>query len=194
MEQHIRQLVNLAKVIHSVFPRFYLAGGTNLMLKCQHIQSIDLYFFSEKIFSFHYAIKKIQTQFNVQKLARKEDNLDFWMSGIKISLVYFPFKNIERTIIYQGIPFASDLDIFLNKIYVAGRRIDDKDIFDIAFLYNKYQEKWDFQFIKNGFENKFPLQSFENYLGAVFSLEDYPSLDETTKNIIYTMQKNYLKL
>ncbi|RME16322.1 MAG: hypothetical protein D6799_05070, partial [Bacteroidetes bacterium] len=71
-------------------------------------------------------------------------------------------------IIYQGIPFASDLDIFLNKIYVAGRRIDDKDIFDIAFLYNKYQEKWDFQFIKNRFEKNSRYKVLKTISGRFF--------------------------
>jgi hypothetical protein len=35
--------------------------------------------------------------------------------------------------------------------------------------------KKEFSFTKMDFEKKFPHQSFEIYLGAVFSIEDYPS-------------------
>lgn len=194
MEQRIRKLIALAQKIYPLLPGFYLAGGTNLMFKYQHRESTDLGFFKEKSFSFNRMLLKIQKQFNIEKLEKKEDNVDCWIEGVKVSLVFFPFKNVQKTELFKNIPLASDLDIFLNKIYVAGRRIDDKDIFDIAFLYSKYYEKWNFQLIKNYFEKKFPYQNFEIYLGAVFSLEDYPDLDEKAKSIIDSMQKNWLSL
>lgn len=53
---------------------------------------------------------------------------------------------------------ASDYDIFLNKIYVAGRRVDPKDSYDAAFLYKTY--KWKPAAIKKDFEKKFQGQSY----------------------------------
>jgi len=192
MEQHIVKLIKLAKEIQHNFPGFYLAGGTNIMFKYKHRISTDLDFFSEKTFSFSRLINKVQKNFLVQRFERFDDNIDFWIKDIKVSFVNFPFKNIEKIQIFNGIKLASDKDIFLNKIYACGRRIDSKDIFDIAFLYKKYQ--YDFDEIKQSFEKKFLNQSFEIYLGSVFSLDDYPDLSNTTKETILEIKKNWFNL
>jgi predicted nucleotidyltransferase component of viral defense system len=192
MEQHIDKLIKLAKEIQHYFPAFYLAGGTNIMFKYKHRISTDLDFFSEKTFSFSRLINKVQKNFLVQRFERFDDNIDFWIKDIKVSFVNFPFKNIEKTQIFNGIKLASDKDIFLNKIYACGRRIDSKDIFDIAFLYKKYQ--YDFDEIKQSFEKKFLKQSFEIYLGSVFSLDDYPDISNTTKETILEIKKNWFNL
>ncbi|GAB4204153.1 MAG: nucleotidyl transferase AbiEii/AbiGii toxin family protein [Bacteroidia bacterium] len=194
MEQTIRKLIELAQKVVPLFPSFYLAGGTNIMFKYRHRMSTDLDFFSYKTFSFNRIEKKILSHFSVEKIEKREDNVDFWIYQTKVSFVYFPFKNIEKTTVWNNIPLASDIDIFLNKIYVAGRRIDSKDIIDIAFLYSQHIDKWHFNLIKQLFEQKFPLQNFEIYLGAVFSLEDYPELPASAVSAIQTMQKNWLSL
>ena len=75
--------------------------------------------------------------FSIKKEERGDDNIDFFIENIeniKLSFVFFPFKNIEKLEKIQGIKAASDFDIFLNKIYAAGRRIDWKDPYDCAFL------------------------------------------------------------
>jgi hypothetical protein len=82
---------------------------------------------------------------------------------------------------------ASDYDLFLNKIYVAGRRVDPKDPFDAAFLYKMY--KWELAKVKNDFENKFPDQSFEIYLGAILNFEDYPGLPKWVKTSLMELIK-----
>jgi predicted nucleotidyltransferase component of viral defense system len=192
MEQHIDKLIKLAKEIQHNFPAFYLAGGTNIMFKYKHRISTDLDFFSEKTFSFSRLINKFQKNFLVQRFERFDDNIDFWIKDIKVSFVNFPFRNIEKTQNFKGIKLASDKDIFLNKIYACGRRIDSKDIFDIAFLYKMYQ--YDFDEIKHSFEKKFLNQSFEIYLGSVFSLDDYPELSNNTKETILEIKKNWFNL
>jgi predicted nucleotidyltransferase component of viral defense system len=192
MEQHIDKLIKLAKEIQHNFPAFYLAGGTNIMFKYKHRISTDLDFFSEKTFSFSRLINKFQKNFLVQRFERFDDNIDFWIKDIKVSFVNFPFRNIEKTQNFKGIKLASDKDIFLNKIYACGKRIDSKDIFDIAFLYKKYQ--YDFDEIKQSFEKKFLNQSFEIYLGSVFSLDDYPELSNNTKETILEIKKNWFNL
>lgn len=190
MEESTQKLKTLAIQIQQVFPAFYLAGGTNLMFKYNHRISTDLDFFSEKSFSFARLTDKVLKKFPVERYERKEDNIDFWLNNIKVSFVFFPFKNAEKLQKFFQIKMASDIDIFLNKLYVSGRRIDNKDIFDIAFLYEKYQYQKDY--VKALFEKKFPFQSFEIFLGAVFSLEDYPGLNTQTKKTILKMQKNWM--
>jgi len=170
----MEKLIKLGSQIQKVFRNFYLAGGTAIMLKFNHRQSRNLDFFSEKTFSFLRISQKIRRFFGVQKEERGEDNIDFYIEGIRVSFVFFPFRNIEKLEEIKGIKKASDYDIFLNKIYVAGRRIDPKDPYDVAFLYKTY--KWDRMRIKKDFEKKFPDQSYEIYLGALLNFEDYPKL------------------
>ncbi|MDI6766842.1 MAG: hypothetical protein QME52_08480 [Bacteroidota bacterium] len=95
---------------------------------------------------------------------RKGDNIGFFIKDMKVSFVFYPFKNIKPLEIFKGIMIASDYDIFLNKIYVAGKRVDPKDPFDAAFLLKKYE--WEKPKIKRDFEKKFPDQSYEIYLFA----------------------------
>lgn len=54
MEKQLQKLIVLAQKIQPLFSSFYLAEGTNLMIKYQHRLSTDLDFFSEKNFSFYH--------------------------------------------------------------------------------------------------------------------------------------------
>lgn len=184
--ERIERMKKLAREIQKHFKNFYLTGGTVLMFKHNHRESEDLDFFSQKEFSFTRLSAKIRKIFNVQKEERFQDNIDFVIDGIKVSFIFFPFENIKPLENFEGIKIDSDYDIFLNKIYAGGRRIEPKDVIDFAFLYEKY--KWEKEKIKRDFQKKFPSQSFEIYLGAILSLEDYPELDEKTIQIIEKMR------
>ena len=179
------KLLDLAKKVSAVFPKYYLAGGTAIMLKHQHRQSYDLDFFNKKWFSFRHLAKKMRENFNISKEEHHEDNIDLIVDNIKVSFVFFPFENILKIEKYQGIRIASDYDLFLNKIYVGGRRIDKRDPFDAASLYKKYQ--WPINQVKKDFDNKFPDQSFEFALGALANSEDYPDLAKWTKEVLSEM-------
>jgi len=178
------KIINLSIKIQNNFKNFYLSGGTILMLKYSHRISYHLDFFSKKEFSFLRLSNKIRKLFEVSNEERYEDNIDFIINNIKVSFIYFPFKNIKPYENFEGIKMSSDYDIFLDKIYLAGRRIENKDVYDFVFLYEKY--KWIKEKIKKDFEKKFPNQSFEIYLGAILSIEDYINLD---KKIIDSIEK-----
>ncbi len=184
------KMKRLAKDIQRNFKNFYLAGGTAIMLKHKHRISEDMDFFSFRAFSFLRLAVKVRKIFKVEKEERFEDNIDFIIEGLKISFVFFPFQNIRPLENFEGIKIASDYDIFLNKIYSAGRRIESKDVIDFAFLYNKY--RWNRNSVKKDFERKFPNQSFEIYLGAILSIEDYPDLDENTIRIVQEIKREWL--
>ena len=188
MERKFKLVLELQKK----FKNFYLAGGTAIMFKFKHRISFDIDLFSYKEFSFNRLSKKIRNFYNIEKEIRGIDNIDFYIDGTKVSFVFFPFKNIKRLENWNGIKKASDYDIFLNKIYVAGRRIDSKDPFDIGFLYKEYKNKWDFNRIKKDFEKKFPEQNFEIFLGAVLNFEDYPDLPEWVKNELKELEKRII--
>jgi len=178
----MEKLFELAKKIQSLFRDFYLAGGTAIMLKYNHRESKDLDFFKEKPFSFNRLSIKIRKSFNIQTEERFIDNIDFYIDDIKVSFVFFPFKNILPIENFRGIKKASDYDIFLNKIYSAGRRVDPKDPFDAAFLYNIYQ--WDKTKVEEDFAVKFPNQSYKIYLGALLNFEDYGQLPQWVKETL----------
>lgn len=167
-------MIKTAKQIQKIFKEFYLAGGTAIMLKYSHRKSIDLDFFRQKPFSFRRLTSKFRNHFPVEREEQGIDNLDIFTKGMKISFIFFPYANIEDIQYVKGIYMASDYDLFLNKIYVAGRRIESKDAFDVAYLYSKH--KWSNVKLKGDFERKFSDQSYEIYLGALLKFEDYEPL------------------
>jgi predicted nucleotidyltransferase component of viral defense system len=191
LKEKIEKMKKISREIQALFRNFYLAGGTALMLKHKHRISEDLDFFSENPFSFLRLSSKIRRFFKVSKEERFEDNIDFIIDDIKVSFVFFPFKNIKPIEKIEGIKVASDYDIFLNKIYSAGRRIESKDIVDFAFLWRKY--RWEIKKVRRDFERKFPNQSFEIYLGAIFYIEDYPEIDKSTAKIINEIKKEWIE-
>ncbi|GLI52883.1 nucleotidyl transferase AbiEii/AbiGii toxin family protein [Thermodesulfovibrio yellowstonii] len=178
----MEKLLELAKKIQSLLRDFYLAGGTAIMFKYNHRESIDLDFFKETPFSFNRLSIKIRKSFNVQSEERFVDNIDFYIEDVKVSFVFFPFKNLLPIEKFKEIKKASDYDIFLNKIYSAGRRVDPKDPFDAAFLYNIYQ--WDKVKVEEDFTVKFPNQSYKIYLGALLNFEDYGQLPQWVKETL----------
>ncbi|MCX8082440.1 MAG: nucleotidyl transferase AbiEii/AbiGii toxin family protein [bacterium] len=183
------QMKKIAREIQNNFKNFYLAGGTVLMFKYNHRISEDLDFLTEEEFSYMRISSKIKKFFVLEKEEKFVDNIDFIIKGIKVSFIFFPFKNINPLEVYDGIKMASDYDIFINKIYSAGRRIETKDLVDFAFLYSKY--KWEKEKVESDFEKKFPLQDFNLYLGAILSVEDYPDVNRKTLKIIEEIKKKW---
>jgi len=178
------EIINLAKEIQSSFKNFYLAGGTAIMIKYNHRESFDLDFFSQKEFSYNLLTKKVLSMYNtdINRWEKKDDNIDFFIKDIKVSFVLFPFPNLEKIEKFDTIKIAGDFDLFLNKVYVAGSRIDPKDPFDAAFLCKKHN--WDKSHIAQSFETKFKEQSFKIYLGALLSFEDYQNIPDWVKETL----------
>jgi hypothetical protein len=191
-ENLFNRMKTLAREVGESFGQFYLAGGTAIMFKYRHRLSTDLTFFKYREFSKRKLLVKINKIFPVEHIEEGADDVNFVINGIKISFAYFPFKNIKRTETLDGIRVASDYDLLLNKIYVAGRRIDPKDPYDFAFLYYNGKVPKDWNTIKSDFERKFPSQSFELYMGALLNLEDYPGLTGPAKRQIENIKKDFI--
>jgi hypothetical protein len=181
----MQKMFNLALKVQGNLKNFYLAGGTTIMFRYKHRISNDLDFFSDKPFSFRRLSYKMRKLFEIEKEEEFTDNIDFFISGIRVSFVFFPFYNIVKTEDLKGLKVAGDYDLFLNKIYAAGKRVDAKDPFDAAFLYKKYN--WDRAQIKKDFEKKFPGQSYELFIGALLNFEDYGKLQEWIKTTLSSL-------
>ncbi len=179
-------LARRARRIQSEMPRFYLGGGTAIMLKYQHRISTDLDFFSEKVFSFHRVIARLQKTYPIDRFEIPGDNLDLFIQGTKVSFIFYPFRNVDKLQDIMGIKAASDYDLFLNKVYAGGRRIVWKDPFDAAFLWNQY--RWPHEKVKADFARKFPGQSYEIFLGALLDFDSYPTLPGSVREILSQMK------
>ncbi len=183
-EKQYQKLLKLSQDFYKILPNyFYLSEGTAIMLKYKHRLSTDLDFFAPRNFSFHYWIKKVSAKFDLQSYYIGEDNLDLIINDTKVSLVRFFYKNLKKREKIGEVFVASDYDLLLNKIYAAGRRIEWKDPYDVAFLLELHN--WEPEQIKKDFEKKFPGTSYKIFVGALLHKEDYSiALDNSVWNTL----------
>ena len=170
---NLEALYEIALTVQKHFPKFYLAGGTALTFRYRHRESVDLDFFHPD-FSLNRMTSRVKRTLEVSDIWIEGDSVNCVYRGVKVSFVCFPFKNIEPLEDLKGLKMASDLDIFLNKLYATGRRIEWKDAFDIAYLYKRH--RWDVAYLREKFERKFLGQDFFIFVGSAASVDDYPEL------------------
>ena len=176
--------------------RFYFGGGTALnVFYLQHRYSDDLDFFAKKEFDQSLIIKFLN-QFvkknNISlKMTKKETVLWFELEKdkqkLKVDFLDFPYKRIEKGMVYQGVEIDSEKDIGANKILIINLENNPKDYVDLYFLLKKFTI-WDLIY---AVEAKFKIQPDLIGLGKDFleaeKLEFLPkmikplSLDELKK-------------
>ena len=166
-EKYLEKIAQVARLVQSRFPKFYLAGGTAIMLKHRHRLSTDLDFFHPD-FSTSRMLYRIRKTFGVSDAAVVGDSVVFTYSGIKTSFICFPFENVAPCEEHNGIVMASDLDLLLNKLYSIGRRIEWRDYYDFAFLLRIH--RYNLKELKELFERKFS-QDFELFAKAASSID-----------------------
>ena len=179
-------LISPAREIENMFPDLYLAGGTAIMIKYEHRISYDLDLYAEKskLSSLESRMRK-RYESEIERIIHfpASDNVDIFLRGTKLSFVAFPFPNVEPTEKRAGVRMASDRDLLLNKIYVAGRRVEAKDPVDIACLLLHHPD-WPVEAVRSDFRTKFKDEKFEIYLAAVLAFDDYPGLDAATRSVL----------
>lgn len=112
---------------------FVLAGGTALALQIGHRKSYDFDFFSKNPIPENLIIK-IKNIFNIEKPSLDNaDELSLQTKNkIKLSFVYYPFPVFDKFLTMDnGLKIFPLLQIAAQKAYVAGRRAEYRDIFDI---------------------------------------------------------------
>lgn len=119
----------------------YLAGGTALALQIRHRISYDFDIFLDKPINNRLAfkIKEIFSDKNIRVVVDSGDELTVMLDEeIKLSFVYFPFKNLKETLPTESICVADVEDLLANKAYAIGRRGVWRDYVDIYWgLKNK---------------------------------------------------------
>lgn len=127
---------------------FYLSGGTALCeFYLPYRYSEDLDFFSEQEFelstitAFAKSIKNdlgykkidINTSFN-----RNIFQLIFDNEVLKIEFTYFPFPQIEKPMVRNGVKIDSLLDIATNKLFTIYQKPRSRDFIDLYIIIRKH--------------------------------------------------------
>lgn len=122
---------------------FYWTGGTLLSyFYLHHRDSVDLDFFSEDLFSddeylkfindLKIAVKAKKVKFDLDK-NRRLYFIERGKETVKLELVYFPFKSVEKKAWLKDFSLAADslADIMVNKILSTYQRDEPKDVYDL---------------------------------------------------------------
>ena len=114
---------------------FILAGGTALALQLGHRISVDLDFFSSRLFETNKFFKKLcDTGSKVQIQDESKGTLYVVIDGVKLSFLYYPYPFVEKTIKWQKIDLANILDIAGMKIIAIIQRGAKRDFVDLYFI------------------------------------------------------------
>jgi len=154
---------------HSFGKNFYWTGGTLLSYKyLHHRDSVDLDFFSGELFlddeylkfinSLKVAVGATKAKFDLDKnwriyLVARGREL------VKLELVYFPFKSIEKKARLKEFSLKVDslTDIMVNKILSTYQRNEPKDVYDL-YCYFSRKPKYNLQKLVDLVEKKFGVE------------------------------------
>lgn len=117
---------------------FFLVGGTALALQLGHRVSIDIDLFSGREFEPETLVKKLLTQFDIQRIHHEPDTVRAIIRGVKVELIWHDYPLIGQPITLDGIRMASLPDLAAMKLNAVSGRGLKKDFWDIAALFNTY--------------------------------------------------------
>jgi predicted nucleotidyltransferase component of viral defense system len=155
--------------IASIAEGFYLAGGTALALHLGHRKSDDLDLFSEKEFTIEKLCKTIEG-LNGQILIAEQETIHADVKGIKLSLLYYPYKLIKPLHKFNSIKIACIEDIACMKVIAISPRTEKKDFYDIYEILKHFRPLE----LKDMFLKKYGRQRINCYhiLKSFFYFED----------------------
>ena len=117
------------------FSSVRLVGGTALSLQLGHRESDDLDLFSVDPMNMLTVQSLLINKYEFVPSVIEENTLIGFVDGVKIDIIYHPFKWLEDCLSENGIRVASVADIAAMKMHAiinSGKR--PKDFVDIAFL------------------------------------------------------------
>ena len=165
---------------------FYFTGGTALSVYYfGHRESEDLDFFTEqdlpKELVQQFVSKtasKHKLKFNLREIEGFNNilvyNIDFGKLGeVKIDFNSYPYPQVEKRQLTDGMKIDSLLDIGTNKLQTITQRTEVKDYVDLYFLLQKFTI-WDLMY---GVETKFKMKIDPVLIGEVYmKIEDFTVL------------------
>lgn len=107
---------------------FYLAGGTGLALQLGHRKSLDLDFFTSKMFNTDFLLESIRPE---STLLVREGTIHCEVKQVKLSFLFYSQPLIWAAISWQGINLADLKDITAEKFKTISQRGTRKDFYDL---------------------------------------------------------------
>ena len=118
----------------SIFEHSRLVGGTALALQLGHRKSIDLDMFGS-IEATSEEIQDACRNAGELEISKTSKNINiYWLDGIKVDCVNYPYEWLEECKILDGLRLASVNDIAAMKISAIINRGTKKDFIDLHFL------------------------------------------------------------
>lgn len=138
IDARVLLLIKDISKIREIADNFYLAGGTALALQFGHRKSDDVDLFSQKRFSVeHYS--QLFLALNGKILVEEEGTIHALVEGVKVSLLYYPYKLLLPFKTIAGLNMASIEDISCMKIVALSQRAEKKDFFDAYEILRIYK-------------------------------------------------------
>ena len=127
-----RILLLIDKISHvpELYNNFYLAGGTALTLQLGHRKSFDIDLFSKKDFNVE-KYSQVILSLDGKILREEKGTIDAVIDDVKLSLLFYPYKLLEKYHMIGHIRVADIKDIACMKVVAISQRADKKDFYDI---------------------------------------------------------------
>ena len=115
-----------------------LVGGTALALQLGHRTSVDLDFFG-RINADSEELRNVLREVGNVEVASVSKNINiFWINGIKVDMVNYPYPWLDQPIEENGIRLASLNDIAAMKVSAIVNRGTKKDFIDLYTLLQSF--------------------------------------------------------
>lgn len=127
---------NAIKVIDQLSDKlgdFYLAGGTGLAIQLGHRKSLDLDFFSPKIFNTDVLLDRVKPD---KTFLVQEGTVHCELNQVKLSFLYYSQPLLYPTILWRKINLADLRDIVAEKFKAISQRGTKKDFYDLYAVLN----------------------------------------------------------
>lgn len=192
----------ISAVVKSDYLRsnFYFTGGTALSaVYLQHRYSEDLDFFSQQAFDNDIIFNLMEEWKSIYDFTFVSEfrevvyvfNLTFKNGEmVKVDFGKYPYKQVEKEGMFEGISVDSLLDIAINKLLTITQRTNVKDFVDLYFLLKDFTI-WD---LMEGVRVKFNMKSDPFILATDFlKVEDFNYLPEMVKPLSLDQLKAYFR-
>ncbi len=162
---------------------FYLAGGTGLALHYGHRISVDLDFFTQKIFEPRELATLLSAKGDFIQNGWEKGTLHGIFEGAKVSFLYYPYRLLRDLKKVGNVSIADPLDIGCMKVDAITSRGKKKDFVDLYVLLEHYH----LSELVNFFEEKYADVQY-NMIHIMKSLVYFDNAEEDP-DVVYLGKK-----
>lgn len=122
----------------SLVEDFYLAGGTGLALQLGHRRSVDLDFFTERMFDEESLVHKLGGLHDFSVMSKAASTLHTGIGAVKVSFLGYAYPVLFPFLFFLGVPVADARDIACMKISAIASRGTRRDFVDLYVVSKEY--------------------------------------------------------